>query len=1356
MKKITQFIVFFISLTLAAQNLKQVQPPYPELFKTLPVISDDEPEWVKLMYGDHPNLYAITRAYDAYYRTHPYERNTHTQNYKHFINMLHINDLFRVREDGTIIRLKPAEYRALYRQLAQMRPQGQTRNFTGWTPMGPLEQYRVGSNGEYRDNHLNVYSIDQSLSNPNVLIAASETNILFKTNDKGDNWQIIGGQYPLHVTGDVKIDPDNENILYAAGNDDIWKSTDGGNTWTLVYNEYLLYITALAVHGDTVLAAGNRGLYRSDDGGNTWTRIISDKCWDVKFKVDDPNTVFVAAHNPSTNSTEIRKSTDGGLTFVPKTNGWWMPVGGTALQDGGARMGLTDADPDRIYVVLLGEENDTIEDNNYIGIYRSDDGGESWYMPYDGNGDGIPDNEPGGPYSQDHWCLTSFDPWFSWGGIYNQGFFDLDIEVSDTDPDKFMVGSLNLFYSANGGVSYEGLGGYFCTTGNCSQHPDIQEIEINGDDVWVASDGGVNKYTPDFVYEATKTKGMNGTNFWHVSQGWNQDVLTGGRYHNGNTAWYEEYGHGKFLAVGGGESPTGFLEKYDSKRAHYDDIHDIVIPDSLTGYPVEINNFEEYPNQSYYTDAKSEIEYHPYYWNTFFMGKDNALKVTYDNGLSFQNLYVFGTDPGDKVKDIEIAYSDPDIMYVVQDLGAEDRLWKTADGGQTWTEISLPVTTSELHISINPVNPDEFYLSTSLTSGQKVLKTTDGGQTWTDWTTATLGSDKIQAIKYVWGTDGGVYIGSYYNIYYRNNSMSDWEIINDGLLYYKRAMLFLPFYRDGKMRIATFNSGVYETDLYDTPMPVAMPMTAEASPSCPSRGIRFDHFSNINHQGAVWQWDFPGASAVSDPAARNPVVYYDSPGTYDVSLTITDAWGNSHTTTIPGMINIQADYCQVETDPMNAGAFVSATSSDLINNDMDYTGLTEFTFTGWIKPDSIQVDYAGIFSLGDGSGENKNVLNFREGNNTLGIHWNGGNYHWDSNLIVEPDKWNFVALRVSPGEIKLYVNEQTAVLNTTTNPFDVDRIIIGSYYTWYTRRYEGQMEELRFWKRALSDEEIRLQRHLIIDDLSDPDMIAYYQFNHLNTGKIFDKKNQYDLSVSSGFGLVPSTAPVAWGHSQQLTVDAAGIYDFDLAHFSIDFGNTVPGGDVVVSELWHIPVDTPSAVVPLGYDKYWVINNYGNNTGLEINSITFSNFGDIHDATLPDTRLYKRGSNDFSAADWTDLGTPVSLDTQNSIAVFDGSAIQSFSQFFVASTHTLGIDDAAAGVHLYPNPVYETFYIHTGGDGQWQIKVVNLQGQIIWEGDTEGELTRIDARNWPAGLYLVHIGNAADGKTFKLIKAERR
>lgn len=84
---------------------------------------------------------------------------------------------------------------------------------------------------------------------------------------------------------------------------------------------------------------------------------------------------------------------------------------------------------------------------------------------------------------------------------------------------------------------------------------------LDNGDVWVTTDGGVNYSTDQFVslnqYTAS-VNGLVGSDFWGFDQGWNEDIVVGGRYHNGNTGMADFYGD-KALRMGGAESPTGWV-----------------------------------------------------------------------------------------------------------------------------------------------------------------------------------------------------------------------------------------------------------------------------------------------------------------------------------------------------------------------------------------------------------------------------------------------------------------------------------------------------------------------------------------------------------------------------------------------------------------------------------------------------------------------------------------------------------------------------------------------------------------------------------------------------------------------------
>jgi hypothetical protein len=55
-------------------------------------------------------------------------------------------------------------------------------------------------------------------------------------------------------------------------------------------------------------------------------------------------------------------------------------------------------------------------------------------------------------------------------------------------------------------------------------------------------------------------------------QGWNDDIMVGGRYHNGNMGRFENYPQGEFIALGGGEAPTGYANYSDERITQFSDI----------------------------------------------------------------------------------------------------------------------------------------------------------------------------------------------------------------------------------------------------------------------------------------------------------------------------------------------------------------------------------------------------------------------------------------------------------------------------------------------------------------------------------------------------------------------------------------------------------------------------------------------------------------------------------------------------------------------------------------------------------------------------------------------------------------
>lgn len=85
---------------------------------------------------------------------------------------------------------------------------------------------------------------------------------------------------------------------------------------------------------------------------------------------------------------------------------------------------------------------------------------------------------------------------------------------------------------------------------------------------------------------------------------------------------------------------------------------------------------------------------------------------------------LFGCNRSDPIVVIQLHPNNPDIMYVA----TNDYIYKTRDGGQTWTNLSKGMSYSRvIAMAIDPVYPATVYAGTK---GDAVYKSYDGGQRW--------------------------------------------------------------------------------------------------------------------------------------------------------------------------------------------------------------------------------------------------------------------------------------------------------------------------------------------------------------------------------------------------------------------------------------------------------------------------------------------------------------------------------------------------------------------------------------------------------------------------------------------------
>jgi hypothetical protein len=1172
-------LIVFIPFALSAQS------------EPTPIhIGPDAPEWFLMMQETKPNVRAIKDAYKVYYRDRKFEKNAYTNYYKRWMRWAREYE----QGDGSLYFPSPEEQNKLEQKLLEDRGTTQVSErgamLNPWRFVGPVETYDVDGITKVTWQ-TNCYSVDVSRANSSIIVAGGETGGLYRTTDKGLNWTVLThgithGSFPA-----VKNHPTDVNIFYAATKGKIVKSINGGSTLTTVYtfssldvNEFVISTT----NPDIVIAVADEGMFRTTDGGATWTRISTLQTWTIKQKPGDGATFYAVSRN-GTNAADFLISTDFGATWNVSNTGMYTLAAGEAVT--GAIIAVCPSDATRIYTYFCGSGTNL---SGYIGVYKSINSGTSWTNTHAGGAVG---NSPTAYAIPGHVNLMTSE------GLHNQlqqGFYDMAIFVNPSNADQIIAGGTSWWKSSNAGATWTALGGY--AGGLSFSHPDIQWIDGVAGETWIASDGGLNYSTDFFGTMEVRMKGISGADMWGYDNGWNEDIIVGGRYHNGNMGFHQSFTSGLFYRLGGGEAATGYVNPGPNGRTYYSDINGKIFNG---GFTAGVREFPigDTPNEDYAYFANSEMAFHPKYYNTIYLGKGNKLRVSYDGGVSFIDKYTFPGTVGNEVYEVEICRSNPLVMYVSQWDGVDDKIWKSVDGGTTFTGVgALPFAAGNnndrVKITTSATDPNVVWVAVTYGSnGNKICKSTNGGASWTNMTTTALNGYTITDILAQHGTDGGVYLGCAGAVFYRNNTQSNWQNFSAGLPLQIQPVRIKPFYRDGKVRMGSYGFGVWESNLYETSVTIAQAVVNKKTAYCTRDTFYFDDFSVVNHTGASWSWSFPGATTVIGGNTRNPKVLYDAVGNYTATMTLTTPGGSFVNTVAVEMI------AGCDPDTIRGKALRTVANGDgWVMAEANLTNVTHFTVSGWWKPNGAQQPYSALFSSGDWCAHCNDTegLVFDYGGNRLWYKWSGNASSWanHSGMVIPLNEWSYVALVITPTSATMYLNDQKFVHNTTLLPGQIHNLYFA--YGHYDKSFKGDIDEVTMWNRALGDDEIRRLRHITREDVipTDPTLIGYWQFNEvMPNGDVQDQVGTRHGSLrNSNSTLVPSTAPVGGGIAQLLPLSTnVSTYTFPQNETTITLGCNASGaGSIVATRLNMAPNALPVAGATAA--NQWLINTYSNAT----------------------------------------------------------------------------------------------------------------------------------------------------------------
>ncbi|PTM11418.1 MAG: hypothetical protein DA408_13480 [Bacteroidetes bacterium] len=1292
-------------------------------------VDHETTDWWQEHHQPRPNVWRAERLFNAYFAAHPREKSLQK---KLFIRWL---------QDARLSVSPTGEYLPHQARVSAVNSTG-ARTVTGtWSAIGPnyAERTTCGTTssltGGFCDRvYINPY-------NTNNLFAGYSYGGLWVSQNQGQTWTLTDAEFANgtntyanrdYYYGDIEASQLNPDLVFAATEAGLLKSADGGQHWamcpqlnrTAQPNTRPYYLALSQATVDVALATFGRQVFRSTDGGTTWSLVFDHanggpnhtytsqynnnstfgiyqrnyNFFGLEADHNDPSVFYLGGFNANDEPC-VYKSTDGGASFALLVN---LPAATGVNWPGSLHLRTIPAQPDRFYV--FGQ----FANGN---MYRfNEDGtlaGENLLNAYVEAGD---------------------VNWLDENSVY-AGFY----------------GASSILKSANGGRDFTDMtSGY----GGCPKyvHPDVRDIDVVGDMVLIGSDGGIALSTDAMENVYSVGREISSIDLWGFSSSAHSDILSAGCDH-GPTKIRRYAGDNGWISRGGGDAGQTSVNQSNDRWIYFDHGYGIFKTELAADHSF-LSTEAINPGISLH-----RVAFHPHFYQTAYGIAGTRVAITEDNFTSFQTFYDFN----ETVNRILISPTDPQVFYV---LLTNRKIRKSVDGGASWTTITpaAAAAAGQTNITDIAVGDDPAHLWAAYGNWQtaaKILQSTDGGATWVNITSPNLPTTPVNQLVYQRGTDGGIYLAfnGQSGVYYRNNTMPRFEPLGEGLpmLGYVQNIYAVP--GRGKYRMGS-SRGAWEHEVYEpSTRPVAGFAVSSNTNRCHLTPISF--FQNSMHSAGpvTYQWAFPGGTPATSTAA-NPLVSYAELGEYDVSLTITDEFGTTATTTRTNFITVEPSICRPdELADKNVDLPVGNTNRLALNQVPIHSA--EFTITAWVQLHELQKSFSQIVSY-QTDNDNRFGLGFAfmgyTPNTNLVFTSPDVPYGMTSTINLGINAWHYLAITYSSTEVKIYLDGQAPWVRTGNfRPLDftLAPFFINSDIHNQGGNFHGEIDELAFYDRVLTQEEIREKRHLVKNLDQEDRLVTYYQFNQYDpaTSTLYELVSGHPSVVLNSLVSDHSPIPVAGGAVVRIPGVGSGAYDFSGADVLLDFpaGSAPPQGEVVVTRLDGMLNQSPPDVAALSA-SYWVVNNYGTvATNLDA-TVTLLGSGIVNSGSNTVYTLHQRPANATAAWTETQPGNAAANDGVAFAHVTDlGQLLLSANT--VTSTAVPGAGVEQSLVTLSPNPArdYLDVLFAATARGGYRCVVVDALGQVVFQEQLNGAAGirhRLNLRGIPKGSYFLVLKGA--------------
>jgi photosystem II stability/assembly factor-like uncharacterized protein len=636
---------------------------------------------------------------------------------------------------------------------------------------------------------------------PLTYYAAAAGGGVWKSTDGGLSFAPVFDDQPVSSIGSVAVAPSDPNVVYvgsgeanirgnvAAGNG-IYKSTDAGKTWKHVWTA-VGQIGTMAVHPtnpDVAYAAvlgspfgpsKERGVYRTTDGGKTWKQVLSKDAdtgaSDVCLDPNNPRIVFVGLWQTRRKPWEMTSGGPGSGLHVSRDGGdTWKQLepGKAGLPDGPwGKIGVAVAPSDSRRVYALIEANDG-------GLFRSDDGGETWKR------------------ACDHRALRQ------------RAWYYSTITVDPANADVLYCPQVPMLKSIDGGSTFKVVKGI-----HHGDHHDLWIDPKNPRRMISANDGGV---------DVTGNGGLSWFaaplpigQFYHVNcdtgvpyrvMGNMQDIGTASG--PSNSLGRGGIKLGDWHTVGGGETgfavpdPSdpnvvyageygGYLSRYDRRTRQTRNVS--AWPYNLSGItPAEMKYRYQWTAPVTFSPHDPKVLYHAAH--VLFRSRDGGhtwetisgdLTRNDKNKQQWSGGPITGDNTGVEIYGTIFAVVESPKQKGVLWVGSDDGLVHVSqDDGKTWQNVTSAIPDFPDWGTVRCVEPSPFDAGTAYVVADAhrlndfkpfVWKTTDFGKTWQSLSAKLPADVYLHAIRADPKKAGLLYLGTERGVAYSTDNGATWQ-----------------------------------------------------------------------------------------------------------------------------------------------------------------------------------------------------------------------------------------------------------------------------------------------------------------------------------------------------------------------------------------------------------------------------------------------------------------------------------------------------------------------------------------------------------------------------------------------------